>query len=461
MAYESIKHILRSDKRDYSVEVRGWIRTKRASKNMVFLELNDGSCLKNLQVVVSDDNPVFAQTGMLHTGSSVRVFGTIQDSPAKGQAVELRPESVSVYGAADPDTYPLQKKRHSWEFLRSIAHLRVRTNTFGSIFRLRDGLSRAIHTYFWQHDFVYVHPPIITASDCEGAGEMFRVTTLDLAGVPKTAAGEVDFGKDFFGKKAGLTVSGQLEAEIMALGLGKVYTFAPVFRAENSNTSRHLSELWMVEPEMAFFDLSDTMDLAEDFLKQIVLRTMEAYPDEYTLFNRFIQKGLIEDLQHWTNRSFVRMTYDEAIAILERDQQAFTFPVAWGMDLQSEHEKHLCSHAGGPVIVYNYPKDIKPFYMRLNDDDRTVAAMDVLLPRIGEIVGGSQREERYDVLAERITAKGLPQDQYWWYLDLRRFGSAPHAGFGLGFERMLQVLTGMGNIRDVIPFPRVPGGAEF
>lgn len=460
--YRDIKSILGDEKTGYDVEIRGWVRTARQSKEMVFVEVNDGSTLHNIQVVADKDHPLFSEFSAVTTGSSLKVAGKVVPSPAKGQKHEINPQTIFIYGTADPQDYPLQKKRHSWEFLRKIAHLRVRTNTFGCINRLRSSLARAIHTYFWDNGFFYVHPPIISGSDCEGGGEMFQITAFDLGNIPKTDNNTVDYSRDFFGKKASLTVSGQLEAEIMALGLGRVYTFAPTFRAENSNTARHLSEFWMIEPEMAFFDINDNMSLAEDFLKSIINRTMEECPQEYEFFSRFIEKDLEQKLRVITDSRFERITYTQAVDILVKNNQAFEFKVEWGSDLQSEHEKYLTETVfKKPVIVYNYPEAIKAFYMRMNDDGRTVAAMDILVPRIGEIIGGSQREERYDVLINRIREKGLKEEEYWWYLDLRRFGSVPHSGFGLGFERMLQFLTGMSNIRDVIPFPRVPGLLEF
>lgn len=460
--YKSIKSILQSNETDYSAEIRGWVRTIRKSKDMVFVEVNDGSTLKNLQVVADNNHELFADFQDLTTGSSIKIKGKIIPSPAKKQKHELNPAEIFVYGRADTEEYPLQKKRHSWEFLRKIAHLRVRTNTFGCINRLRSSLAHAIHNYFHENDFFYVHPPILSGSDCEGGGEMFQVTTLDLNDVPRDDKGNIDYSKDFFNRKANLTVSGQLEAEIMALGLGKVYTFAPVFRAENSNTTRHLSELWMIEPEMAFYDIIDDMDLAEDFLKSIIKRTMEECPEEYDFFNRFIDKDLLNKLNIILDNKFERLTYTQAVKILEKKNNLFEFKVEWGSDLQSEHEKYLTEQVfKKPVIVYNYPRKIKAFYMRANDNEDTVAAMDVLVPKIGEIIGGSQREERHDILLERIKEQGLDVEDYWWYLELRKFGTVPHSGFGLGFERMLQFLTGMSNIRDVIPFPRVPGFLEF
>ncbi len=459
--YKDIKSILNDEKSDYNVEIRGWVRTLRQSKDIVFVEVNDGSSISNIQVVADKNHPLYDKFMEITTGSSLMIKGRVIPSPAKGQRHEVYPEELMIYGTADPNDYPLQKKRHSWEFLRKIAHLRVRTNTFGCINRLRSSLAKAIHTYFWENNFYYIHPPILSGSDCEGGGEMFQVTTLDLDSLPKENK-NIDYSRDFFGKKAHLTVSGQLEAEVLALGLGKVYTFAPTFRAENSNTARHLSEFWMIEPEMAFFDIFDDMDLAEDFLKSIINKTMNECAEEYEFFSRFIEKDLEKKLRVITDNSFERITYTKAVEILEKNNKNFEFKVEWGCDLQSEHEKYLTETVfKKPVIVYDYPEEIKAFYMRLNADERTVAAMDILVPRIGEIIGGSQREERYDVLLRRIREKGLKEDDYWWYMDLRRFGSVPHSGFGLGFERMLQFLTGMANIRDVIPFPRVPGLLEF
>jgi asparaginyl-tRNA synthetase len=445
------------------VVLQGWVRTRRDSKaGFSFLELNDGSSMGNIQVVAPGELANYeSEIKHLSPGCSVTVTGLVKESPGKGQATEVQATGVTVHGAADVDTYPLQKKRHSFEFLRTIAHLRPRTNTFGAIARVRNCVSSSIHQFFQEEGFLYIHTPIITASDCEGAGEMFQVTTLNLADPPKSAAG-VDFTQDFFDRPSYLTVSGQLEAETFACALGKVYTFGPTFRAENSNTSRHLAEFWMVEPEMAFFDLVDNMDLAERFLKRIFRDVLARCPEDMEFFNLRIDKTAIETLEGIVGSEFVRLSYTEAVAILEKSGQAFEFPVAWGNDLQAEHERYLTEkHFKRPVILFDYPRGIKPFYMRLGDDGRTVRAMDVLVPKVGEIIGGSQREERLDVLRERMAEQGLKAESYWWYLDLRRYGTVPHSGFGLGLERCVQFVTGMANIRDVIPFPRTPGSAEF
>jgi asparaginyl-tRNA synthetase len=446
-----------------TVRLQGWIRTRRDSKGgFSFLEINDGSCLGNLQVIADQSLPNYeAEVKRLTSGCSVTVEGEIKPSGGKGQATELLAARVQVHGWADPDSYPLQKKRHSFEKLREWAHLRPRTNTFGAVARVRNCLCRSIHNFFQEEGFLYVHTPIITASDCEGAGELFRVTTLDLEQVPKKD-GRVDYAVDFFDRPSYLTVSGQLEAETFATALGKVYTFGPTFRAENSNTSRHLAEFWMVEPEMAFFELPDNMDLAERFLKRVCRDVQEQCGEDMQFFNQLIDNTVLETLQMIVDRQFVRLPYTEAVEILETSGQTFEFPVGWGSDLQSEHERYLTEqHFRSPVILYDYPRSIKPFYMRVNDDGRTVRAMDVLAPKVGEIIGGSQREERLDVLQQRMQDQGLDPQDYWWYLDLRRYGTVPHAGFGLGLERLLQFVTGMGNIRDVIPFPRTPGSAEF
>jgi asparaginyl-tRNA synthetase len=446
------------------VRLQGWVRTRRDSKaGFSFLELNDGSCLGNIQVVAEAALPNY-QSEVLHlsVGASVGVEGAVVASQGKGQATEVKAKSVRVYGNADPAKYPLQKKGHSMEFLREIAHLRPRSNTFGAVMRVRNQVSRSIHEFFWENGFFYIHAPIITASDAEGAGQMFRVTTLDANKPPRDDKGEVDFSKDFFGKSSFLTVSGQLEAEIFACSMGKVYTFGPTFRAENSNTSRHLAEFWMVEPEMAFFELTDNMDLAEAFLKRIFRDVLTHCAEDMQFFKDRVEPTAISTLEGIIASPFQRLAYTEAVEILLKSGQAFDFPVKWGIDLQSEHERFLTEkHFGCPVILYDYPKGIKAFYMRLNDDDKTVRAMDVLVPRVGEIIGGSQREERLDVLERRMADQKLPAEAYWWYLDLRRFGTVPHSGFGLGLERTVQFVTGMGNIRDVIPFPRTPGSAEF
>ena len=443
--------------------VRGWIRTARVMKEFAFIEVNDGSSLKGLQVVADPELPDYAAlVKQLDTGASVEVTGVLVESPAQGQRVELKASQLVVVGRADPETYPLQKKRHSFEFLREIAHLRPRTNSLGAVMRVRNAAAAAIHEFFQSRGFLWAHTPIITASDCEGAGEMFAVSTLDPDRLPRTDSGAIDYSRDFFAKPAYLTVSGQLEAEIMAMAFSNVYTFGPTFRAENSNTSRHLAEFWMVEPEMAFCDLAGDMDLAEEFLRFVFRRVLEQCPEDMEFFAQRVDKEVLTRAENIIGSEFARVTYSEAIALLEASDQRFEYPVEWGIDLQSEHERWLAeTHFRRPVIVTNYPKQIKAFYMRLDDDGRTVAAMDVLAPGIGEIIGGSQREERLDVLQARIRDQGLPEENYWWYLDLRRYGSVPHAGFGLGFERLVQFMTGMANIRDVIPFPRVPGSAEF
>ncbi|MCU0958466.1 MAG: asparagine--tRNA ligase [Pirellulaceae bacterium] len=445
------------------VRVSGWVRTRRDSKaGFSFLELNDGSCLGNLQVLAPETLANYAShVKRLTAGCSVTVEGELRASVGQGQATELHADRLLVHGWADPESFPLQKKRHSFEKLREWAHLRPRTNTFGAIARVRNQVSMSIHTFFQEEGFLYVHTPIITASDCEGAGQLFRVTTLDLDQLPRKD-GRVDFACDFFDRPSYLTVSGQLEAEIYATALGKVYTFGPTFRAENSNTSRHLAEFWMVEPEMAFYDLFDNMDLAERFLKRVFRDVLERRLEDMTFFNERIDSTTIATLQKIVETDFIRLPYDEAVDILGRSGEQFEFPVTWGSDLQSEHERYLTEKKfDGPVILYNYPATIKPFYMRVNEDGRTVRAMDVLVPKVGEIIGGSQREERLDVLTQRMEQQRLHPEDYWWYLDLRRFGTVPHAGFGLGLERVVQFITGMANIRDVIPFPRTPGNAEF
>ncbi len=441
----------------------GWVKTRRDSKGVHFAQLNDGSSFADLQVVIEDGAIPEDVLKDVTTGACVRVTGDLVASPAAGQAVELQAKEIFVYGAADAATYPLQKKGHTMEFLRDIAHLRTRSNTFGAVFRVRNALARAIHNFFQSRGFLYVHTPVITASDAEGAGAMFGVTTLDLQNLPRNKdTGAIDYTSDFFGKPAFLTVSGQLEAEIFALSFSNVYTFGPTFRAENSNTPRHLAEFWMIEPEMAFCDLDGDRKLAEAFLKSVIADVMRDCPDDLDFFNKRIDNTVLKTLEHVVNSDFEHITYTEAVAILEKSGQAWEFPVAWGVDLQSEHERYLTEQTfKKPVIVTDYPKSIKAFYMRDNDDGKTVRAMDVLAPRIGEIIGGSQREERHDVLLDKIRAQQLPEAAYWWYLELRKYGSAPHAGFGLGFERLMLYLTGMKNIRDVIPFPRVPGSADF
>lgn len=440
--------------------IKGWVRTRRDSKGgFSFLEINDGSSFGNLQVIANNTLQNY-QTDILKigTGCSVVIEGVIKGSPAKGQETELVADSVQVVGWADPNTYTMQKKGHTFEYLRTQAHLRPRTNTFGAVARVRNQISKSIHDFFQEQGFLYINTPIITPSDCEGAGHMFRVTTLDFLN-PKTIAKAED---DFFGKPVFLTVSGQLEGETYACALGKIYTFGPTFRAENSNTSRHLAEFWMVEPEVAFNDLIQNMDLAESFIKRIIRDALNQCGEDMQFFEDRIEKGLIQNLELVLNKDFQRISYTEAVEILKNCGQTFEFEVAWGKDLQSEHERYLAEkHFNGPVILYDYPKEIKAFYMRLNDDGKTVRAMDVLVPRIGEIIGGSQREERLEILESRMQGAGLNPEDYWWYLDLRRFGGVPHAGFGLGLERCVQFITGMANIRDVIPYPRTPGTADF
>jgi len=442
------------------VVVKGWVRTRRDSKGFSFIEVNDGSCLKNMQVVADSRLDNYDEITRLITGSAVAVSGSLKESPGGGQKWEIHATQIEIISIA-PETYPLQKKRHTDEFLRTIAHLRPRTNKYGAAFRIRSELSFAIHQFFHDRGFSYIHTPILTGSDCEGAGELFQVTTLDLK-KPPCVEGNIDYSHDFFGKEAGLTVSGQLSAEMFALALGDVYTFGPTFRAENSNTSRHVAEFWMVEPEMAFCDLAQDMDLAEEMLKNLAGFILENCAEDIALFTKFVDKQLMNTIETLLSADFKRITYEEAVEILETSKKKFEYAVAYGKDLQSEHERYLTeTHFKKPVIVYNYPKAIKPFYMRQNDDGKTVAAMDILVPRIGEIIGGSQREERLDVLEARMKEMGLPLAEYWWYLDSRRFGSVEHSGFGLGFERLLMFLTGINNIRDVIPFPRTPKNIEF
>ncbi len=444
-----IQHLLQDKVVDGQVTVQGWVRTRRDTGSFSFLEVNDGSCLANLQVIADEKLENYGrEICKLGAGCSVEILGTLQESPAKGQDVELLAEKIAVLGWADPETYPLQKKRHSLEFLRSISHLRPRTNALGAVARVRSQLSFAVHSFFKQRGFVQIHTPIITTSDCEGAGEMFQVASGDGEKEP------------FFGKPAGLTVSGQLQAEVYAQALGQVYTFGPTFRAENSNTSRHLAEFWMIEPEMSFCDLSCDMELATAMLQAVIGDILASCPEDLVLFDRFIEKGLLKKLRKVLDADFVHITYSKAVAMLEKQAADFQYPVSWGIDLQSEHERCLTEKIyKSPVIVTDYPSSIKPFYMRLNDDEQTVAAMDILVPGIGELVGGSQREERLDILTKRMTAAGIDLQEYDWYLDLRRYGTVPHAGFGLGFERLVQFVTGMTNIREVIPFPRTPGFA--
>ena len=463
MKRRKIKEVLQQGKEQDEVVVMGWVRTRRDSKGgFSFLEINDGSCLKNLQVIADHSIDSFDLiSGKLHTGSCVGITGKLVQSPGKGQSVELQAKSIEVYGEADPNQYPLQKKHHSFEFLREISHLRPRTNTFGAVMRVRNRLSYSIHKFFQDRGFVYLHTPIITTNDCEGAGEMFQVTTLNPDSIPMVD-GKVDYSQDFFGEKTSLTVSGQLEGEVYALALSEIYTFGPTFRAENSNTSRHLSEFWMVEPEMAFYDLEDDMDLAEDFLHYLFKDVLENCSEDLEFFNKQIDKTILERHQNITEKEFERITYTDAIHILEKSSKKFTYSVDWGCNLQSEHERYLSEEVfKKAVVIYDYPEEIKPFYMKVNDNGKTVRAMDVLLPKLGEIIGGSQREDDYDSLLKRMRSKNLESEDYDWYLDLRRFGSAPHSGFGLGFERLVQFVTGVENIRDVIPFPRTPKHARF
>ncbi|MDQ6622091.1 MAG: asparagine--tRNA ligase [Verrucomicrobiota bacterium] len=441
--------------------VQGWVRTRRDSKGFSFLELNDGSSLKSLQIIARDSLPNYVEVQRLTTGSSIAVRGELVASQGKGQAWEVIANELTIVGASD-ESYPLQKKGHTPEFLREIAHLRPRSNLFGSVFRVRSRLAYAIHQFFQERGFVYVHTPIITGSDCEGAGELFRITTIDAKNPPRTGGGEIDYAQDFFARSTYLTVSGQLEAEAFACALTNVYTFGPTFRAENSNTSRHANEFWMIEPEMAFCDLNCNMDVAEALVKYLIRDVREHCPDELELFSKFVDKELLPRLEFVVERPFQRISYTEGVELLLQSSEKFEFPVAYGANLQSEHERWLTEkHFKSPVTVFNYPKEIKPFYMRLNDDNETVTAMDVLVPGIGEIVGGSQREERLDVLEANLRRHKLDPADYKWYLDLRRYGTVPHAGFGLGFERMLMFVTGVSNIRDVIPFARTPGSAEF
>ena len=456
-----ISEALTLDPPRVDLRVKGWVRSARASKNVVFIQINDGSSFSSLQIVADKAIENFEALKHLTTGSAVEVVGELIESPAKGQRVELKATSVKIVGKA-ADKYPLQKKRHGFEFLRSIAHLRVRTNTFGAVFRVRSVLAQEIHNFFQQRGFVYVHTPIITAFDAEGAGEMFRVSTLDPKDPPRDDKGAINYDQDFFARPTFLTVSGQLNGEAFALGLSDIYTFGPTFRAENSNTTRHAAEFWMIEPEMAWYDLDDNCDLAEAFVKHLLKAALERCGEDLEFFNKRIDKGLIQRLEHVVNSGFERMTYGEAVDKLVASGRSFEYPVHFGANLQAEHERYLTEElVGRPTFVVDYPKEIKAFYMRRNDDDRTVAAMDLLVPKIGELIGGSQREERLEVLERTITEAGLDLDHYQWYLDTRRYGTAPHAGFGLGFERLVMYVTGMENIRDVIPFPRTPRHCDF
>lgn len=445
------------------VTIKGWVRTVRNQKTFAFVEVNDGSTLSNFQVVANADLPGYEKLiNQLSTGVSVSVTGTVKESPGENQDVEIQAKEIKIVGSCDPESYQLQKKRHSFEFLRSIAHLRPRTNTLGAVTRVRNALAFATHRFFQERGFLYINTPIITAADCEGAGKMFGVTTFDLENVPKQKDGKVDYSKDFFCQPTYLTVSGQLNAEIYACSMSDIYTFGPTFRAENSNTSRHLAEFWMIEPEMAFADISDNMDCAEAFLKYVLKYVLEQCPEDLKFFDKFVSEGIIERLRNIVETPFERITYTYAVRVLEKANKPFEFPVSWGVDLQSEHERFLAEeYFSKPVIITDYPKKIKSFYMRENEDNKTVAAMDIIVPKIGEIVGGSQREERLDVLTQKMKENNLKPEDYWWYLELRKYGSVPHAGYGVGFERLVQFATGMENIRDVIPFPRYPGKAEF
>lgn len=456
-----IVKLLASEKPLAEVLVKGWVRTRRDAKDFSFVELNDGSCLKNIQVIVNNNLSNYEEIKKLSTGSSVAVKGELVESKGGSQKYEVMAHEVEIYSLA-PDDFPLQKKKHTDEYLRTIAHLRPRSNKYGAAFRIRSELSYAIHKFFNERGFRYVHTPLITGSDCEGAGEMFRVTTLGMNNVPKTKDGQVDYSQDFFGKEAHLTVSGQLNGEMYAMGLGDIYTFGPTFRAENSNTTRHAAEFWMIEPEMAFADIFDDMDLAEDMVRSCVKHIMDNCAEDLELFAKYVDTGLMDKLNNIVDNGFARITYAEAIDIMKKSSHSFEYEPEFGIDMQTEHERYLAEvHFKRPVIVRDYPKEIKAFYMRLNDDGKTVAAMDVLVPGIGELIGGSQREERYDVLVQRIEEIGMHEEDYSWYLDSRRYGSVPHAGFGLGFDRMMMLVTGIGNIRDVIPFPRTPKSISF
>ncbi|MFO7574471.1 MAG: asparagine--tRNA ligase [Bacteroidales bacterium] len=457
-----VKELLKNGIAGTEILVKGWVRTRRGNKNVAFIALNDGSIINNIQIVADMAKFDEALIKNVTTGSCIWAKGTLAESQGQGQQVEIQASEIGIYGTADPDTYPLQKKGHSMEFLREIAHLRPRTNTFGAILRMRHAMAFAVHKYYNDKGFYYLHTPIITGSDCEGAGEMFHVTTFDLKEVPRNDDGSINYREDFFGKETNLTVSGQLEGELGALALGEIYTFGPTFRAENSNTPRHLAEFWMIEPEMAFYDINDNMDLAEEFLKYLISYALEHCTDDLNFLNSMVDDKLIERLRFVLENEFVRISYTEAVEVLTAADRKWEFPVAWGRDLQAEHERYLVEqHYKRPVIITDYPKEIKAFYMKQNDDGRTVRAMDVLFPGIGEIIGGSQREEVHEKLLSRIKEMGLKESDFWWYLETRRYGTAPHSGFGLGFERLILFMTGMSNIRDVIPFPRTPKNAEF
>jgi len=462
MKRSTVKELLGSKDINSDVLLKGWVRTRRGNNQVAFIAVNDGTIIHSIQVVADLNSFPEELMRRVTTGCSISVTGKLVESMGKGQSIEIHALEISILGDADPEVYPLQKKGHSFEFLREIAHLRFRTNTFGAIFRIRHALAYAIHKYYNDNGFFYLHTPIITASDAEGAGAMFKVTTLDLDGAPKTKEGEIDFSQDFFGRATNLTVSGQLEGELGALALSSIYTFGPTFRAENSNTPRHVAEFWMIEPEMAFYDIYDNMDLAEDFLKYLIRYTLDHCGDDLEFLNKMVDKGLLERLRFVMEHPFERRTYSEAIEILSEVKQKFEFPVEWGLDLQAEHERYLVEqHFKRPVILTDYPRDIKAFYMKQNDDGKTVRAMDVLFPLIGEIIGGSQREEELDKLQNRMREMNIPEDELWWYLETRKFGTVEHSGFGLGFDRLIMFITGMSNIRDVIPFPRTPKSAEF
>ena len=462
MKRSTVKELLGATGKDREVLLKGWVRTRRGNNQLAFIAVNDGTIIHSIQVVADLNSFPEEEMKRITTGCSISVTGTLVESMGKGQSVEIQAKEIEVLGDSDPDVYPLQKKGHSFEFLREIAHLRFRTNTFGAVFRIRHALAYAIHKYYNDKGFFNLHTPIITASDAEGAGAMFKVTTLDLKNTPETEEGDIDFNQDFFARPTNLTVSGQLEGELGALALSSIYTFGPTFRAENSNTPRHVAEFWMIEPEMAFYDIHDNMDLAEDFLKYLIRYTLEHCMDDLEFLNKMVDKGLLERLKFVLEHDFVRKSYTEAVEILMKADKKFEFPVEWGLDLQSEHERYLVEqHFKCPVILTDYPRDIKAFYMKQNDDGRTVRAMDVLFPQIGEIIGGSQREEELDKLQNRMKEMDIPEDELWWYLETRKFGTVEHSGFGLGFERLIMFITGMSNIRDVIPFPRTPRSAEF
>ena len=462
MKRSTVKELFAAGEMNSEVLLKGWVRTRRGNNQVAFIAVNDGTIIHSIQVVA--DLQSFPEETMkrVTTGSCISVVGKLVESMGKGQSVEIQATEITILGDSDPELYPLQKKGHSFEFLREIAHLRFRTNTFGAVFRIRHALAFAIHKYYNDKGFFYLHTPIITASDAEGAGAMFRVTTLQPDGAPKNKEGEVDFNQDFFGRATNLTVSGQLEGELGAMALSSIYTFGPTFRAENSNTPRHVAEFWMIEPEMAFYDIHDNMDLAEDFLKYLIRYTLDHCQDDLEFLNKMVDKGLLERLRFVLEQSFERKSYSEAIEILKAAEKKFEFPVEWGLDLQSEHERYLVEeHFERPVILTDYPGKIKSFYMKQNDDGKTVRAMDVLFPQIGEIIGGSQREEDLEKLQNRMREMNIPEDELWWYLETRKFGTVEHSGFGLGFERLIMFITGMSNIRDVIPFPRTPKSADF